>query len=173
MRICIGGFFGVFLLDLITAWALNVLLKPVRAGLSQLAALLRIVYAGFLGTALYLLLPAMQLTSSGTASAEAIRLTDQAIQHFMVTWSMGLIVFGLHLMVLGMVVYRAGFIHKAWGVLLFITGLCYFSSNLLDLLVPAYHAHKAAVEAVMMLPMIVGELGFALWLLIRNKKIPA
>ncbi len=172
-RACIGGFFGVLLLDILTAWALNLLLKPVHAGLSQLAAILRLLYAGILGTALCFLLPVTQLAASGTADAEAIRLTEHAIQNFMSCWSMGLIVFGLHLVVLGMVVYRAGFIHKTWGILLFIAGLCYFSSNLLDLLVPAYHAHKATVEAVMTLPMIVAELGFALWLLIRNKKIPA
>lgn len=173
MRICIGGFFGVFVLDIITAWALHVLLKPVHAGLSQLAAILRLMYAGMLGAALCFLLPVMQNTTSGTASAEAIQLTDHAIQNFLACWSMGLIVFGLHLVVLGVVVFRAGYISKAWAVLLFIAGLCYFSSNLLDLLVPTYHAHKATAEAVMMLPMIVGELGFALWLLIRNKKIPA
>ncbi len=83
-------------------------------------------------------------------------------------WSIGLVVFGCHLYVLGYLVFKSGYIPKIFGVLLIIASLCYIINNFANLLVNNYEKYKATVELFFSLPMIAGELGFGLWLLFKG-----
>ncbi len=156
------GFLLVLLLDIITALALHAFFRRVNRKLSKLTALLRLIYGGFLAYALYRLLNVLFIATDfgGLTSVDA----------FQQIWSVGLIVFGCHLILLGCLAFASGFVPKIWSVLLFIAGVCYLFSNGLQQLWPGYEAIKSTVDSILSLPMIVGELGFAIWLVVRGGK---
>lgn len=53
--------------------------------------------------------------------------------------------------------------------MLFIAGVGYISSNIADLFVPHYEDLRAKFEAPFIIPMIFGELGLALWFIIKGR----
>ena len=79
-------------------------------------------------------------------------------------WSMSLIIFGIHLGLLGYLIYRSDYIPKIIGILLVIDGLCWVINPLKPYLYP--HAHLG-----FFFPMSFFELILPLWLLIRGWKI--
>ncbi|CAF4430894.1 unnamed protein product, partial [Rotaria magnacalcarata] len=64
--------------------------------------------------------------------------------------------------------FKSGYIPRLFGILLIIASLCYITSNFANLLLSNYEKYKATVELFISLPMIVGELGFGLWLLFKG-----
>ncbi len=98
----------VAILDVVVAWGLYIFFQPVNRSLSLLAALFRVVYATMLGIALTNLLSALRL-SGGADSLKAFG-ADQLQAQMMVllgafqsAWDLSLIIFGLHLFILGIV----------------------------------------------------------------------
>lgn len=161
------GFLIVLILDVVVAWGLYVILKRANRGLALLIAWLRLVYAALLSVALWncvLVLSALESTQS-----EA-----QVMHHFEAfdrVWSMGLVVFGCHLLVLGYLVIRSGYVPKVFGVLLVIASVCYLSTSGANLLMSNYTEYRETVESVLGGPMAVGELAFAFWLLIKGRRL--
>jgi hypothetical protein len=91
-------------------------------------------------------------------------------------WSWGLIVFGLHLIVLGLAYKNEG--GRKWFTilmksLLIIAGIGYMIQNIALLLVPSPIAFLATIESIFMIFMIVGEMAFAIWMLIKGGKAKA
>lgn len=163
----IGSFVAVLLLDVVVAWSLYYFFKPVDAALSLLMAWFRLVYAALLGIALLNLLFILQLLTNVPQNELFIM---NCIESFLAMWSLGLIVFGAHLFVLGYLVLRSDFIPKVFGVLILLTAVCYFGSNIANLLLLNYEQYKKTAEMAMGLPMALGELGIAFWLLIKGGK---
>ena len=169
-RIGICSFIIVIVLDVVVAWALYVLLKPVNKSLSLLAAWFRLVYATIFGIALANLFSVLRLLS------DADYLTVFEIDHlyaqvmlslnaFSDGWQIGYVFFGLHLFVLGYLVFKSGYIPKILGVLLIIAGLGYLIDSYAIFLLPNYEATIGYVT-------FVGEVLFMLWLLFKGAKIP-
>lgn len=79
---------------------------------------------------------------------------------------MGLVLFGIHLGLLGYLVYRSGYIPKILGILLAIAGLgspIYYLSP--------YLYPNVDLGFIMVIFTGAGELIFTLWLLVRGWKI--
>ncbi len=175
-RAGILGFLLVLVCDLLVSWALYIFLAPVNKSLSLLAALFRLAYTAVFGTALFNLVLAVRVIH-GTEFIAA-GMTEQAVaaqvilflKAFSDIFAMGLVVFGCHLLVLGYVAFISGSIPKALGVLLLFAGLCYMGSNTAHILLPNYDNYKATVDMILGLPMAVGELAFAVWLLVKGGK---
>ena len=83
---------------------------------------------------------------------------------------MALAVFGLHVVALGRLAWQSGRIPKWLAVTLYVAGIVYIVDNLGKLLVPDYAVHFAAVTAMGAIPAIVGEVGLAIWLLVKARK---
>ena len=160
----------VAILDLLVAWALYVLLKPVNKSLSLLAAWFRMVYAAMLGAA-QLNLVIVLLLLSGTnylAVFETNQLNAQVLlflNAYNDFWSIALIVFGFHLLIVGYLVFKSGYIPRIMGVLLIVAGLGYPIANFAKLLFPNFD-----VSIIMVVGW--GELLFMFWLLFKGAKIP-
>src|SRR5437764_7919899 len=112
-RLAIGGFFAVAILDVVVAWGLYFVFQSVNRSLSVLAALFRVVYATMLAIAVNNLLSALQVVG-GADFLKAFG-TDQVQAQMMVLlgafqsgWDVVLIVFGLHLFLLGILVFGSG-----------------------------------------------------------------
>ncbi len=173
----ICSFLIVLICDVVVAWALFVFLKQVNKSLSLLTAWLRLVYAAILGIALLNLVIVLLLLSG--ADYLTVFTTDQLhaqvmlfLKAFNVEWSIGLVVFGFHLFLLGCLVYKSGYIPRILGVLLIIASLGYLITNFANLLLPNYENYKAIIEPVLSVPMAVGELSLAFWLLFKGGKRP-
>jgi len=169
-RIGICSFTIVIVLDVVVAWALYVLLKPVNKSLSLLAAWFRLVYATIFGIALANLFNVLRLLSD--ADYLTVFEIDQLYAQVMLSlnafsdgWQIGYVFFGLHLFVLGYLVFKSGYIPKILGVLLIIAGLGYLIDSYAIFLLPNYEATIGYVT-------FIGEVLFMLWLLIKGAKIP-
>jgi Domain of unknown function (DUF4386) len=77
---------------------------------------------------------------------------------------MSLVIFGIHLVLLGYLIYRSGYIPWILGILLVIDGLGWETDSLQPYLFP--NAHLGLLFLT-----FLGELFFMLWLLIRGWKI--
>lgn len=167
-RIGIFVFLIVAILDLVVAWALYVLLKPINESLSLLAAWFRIVYAAIFVSALNNLLIVLQLLNGSDylKAFETNQLHAQvmlSLNAFTDGWNIGLAIFGLHLLVLGYLVFKSGYLPKFLGILVVIAGLGYLIDNLGKLLSPNYNVTIAMFT-------FIGEVLLIFWLLWRGIK---
>lgn len=85
-------------------------------------------------------------------------------------WSLSLIVFAWHLLLVGYLVLNSGFMPKWLGLIVMFAGLCYLLNDSVNLLFTQYAAYKPRVEQVFAAPMAIGELALGVWLLVRGGK---
>ncbi len=169
-RTGICSYLIILILDVVVAWALYVLLKPVNRSLSLLTAWFRLVYTTIFGMALLNLAIVLQLLSG--ADYLTVFETDQLQAQVMLSlnafrdgWAIGLVFFGLHLALLGYLVFRSDYIPGILGVLLIVAGLSYLIDYFGKFLFPDFDAAISQVAGW-------GELLFMLWLLLKGAKIP-
>ena len=157
------------ILDVVIAWALYILLVPVNRSVSLLTAWFRLMYTAIalvsllnLTTVHRLLHTPDYLTAfgSGPLHAQVMLLLNS----YRYDWSMSLTVFGIHLGLLGYLIYRSGYIPKIIGVLLVIDGLGWVITPLKPYLYPGAHLE-------FFFPVSFVELLLPLWLVIRGWKI--
>jgi len=169
------GWIIILVCDIIVAWSCYVFLKPINQNLSLLGAWLRLAYSAILGTAIMNLLW-VQLLSTGSdefSSFTSTQLGEQVMLHFgafEATWSVGLIIFGGHLLILGLLTYKSNRVPKWISILLLIASLGYVLIHLFNLFFENYKGVSEILDVVFTLPMTAGELGFGLWMLFRGGK---
>ncbi|MBS43356.1 MAG: hypothetical protein CMH83_09390 [Nocardioides sp.] len=160
------AFLAIFVVDVAIAWALHVLLRGVHADLSLLAAWARLTYTVVLGSALVLLHVALLLARDPEAADEHVLLALQAFDH---AWVLGLAAFGLHLVLLGVLLARSTARSTRAGaflaVVLPVAGAAYVADAVARTLLVDYAAHADLFLAVVAVPSVVGELGLTFWLL--------
>jgi hypothetical protein len=144
----------VAVLDVVVAWALYRVFKPVSDALSKLAAWLRIAYAVVFTVAISQLLGALRLHTEALAH----------INSFTNIWDAALVLFGLSLFVLAYLAYRSGYVPKLLGVLLAIAGFGYVFDTAVRVLVRGSSSDVSAITGM-------GEFVFALWLVFRGRRI--
>lgn len=168
-RIGICLFLIVALLDIIVAWALYVFQKPINRQLSLLTAWLRIVYATILIAVLIYLLNVLALLSgaeylSGFSTAQLNSQVMISLNLFTRGWEFGMIVFGSHLLLLGYLILKAGYMRKILGSLIILAALGYMIDGLGELLLTDYNISISIFT-------FIGEVILIFWLLIKGRKI--
>ncbi|MCB0430691.1 MAG: DUF4386 domain-containing protein [Flavobacteriales bacterium] len=156
------GWVVILMCDLFVSWGLYELYAVKDEGKSKAMGLFRLIYSLILMMGIVQLIRAVALPS-GDADT-----TYDLIQSFQSIWQFGLIVFGVHLLLLAGLVCEKKTILQIIGMLLFVAGIGYVVSNMADLFIADYESIRSRVEAVFVLPMILGELGLAVWLLVRG-----
>jgi hypothetical protein len=158
-----------FIGDIVIAWALYVLLAPVNRSLSLLTAWFQLVYAavalgGLLNmvSVFRLLNTPAYLTFFGSSQLHAQ--VYLLVNSFQYDWAISMVLFGTHLVLLGYLIYRSGYIPRILGILLVIDGLGWVTESLRPYLFPNAHLGFLFIT-------FLGELFFMLWLLIRGWKI--
>ncbi len=121
-----------FVGDVVAAWGLYHLLRPAGAALSALAALLRIVFAtmglaatAHLATASRLLANPAHLEALGRGQLDAQ--VQISLVSFNVQNAFSLIVFGVHLVLLGWLAYRSRSVPRWLGVVLALDGAAWIA----------------------------------------------
>jgi len=157
------------MLDVVIAWALYFLLTPVNRALSLLTAWFRLMYTAVALFGLLNLVTVFRLlhTPDYLALFGPQQLHAQAqllLNSYRYDWSIGLLIFGIHLALLGSLIFRSGYIPWIIGILLVIDGLAWVIDSLQPYLYPNTHLRFIFIA-------FFGELVFMLWLLIRGWKI--
>ncbi|MFD3449779.1 DUF4386 domain-containing protein [Microbacteriaceae bacterium 4G12] len=173
----IFGWIIILITDIVVAWAFYIFLKPIHKSLSLLGAWLRLIYATILGIAILNLIYVL-LLSKNTDYLSSF--TIDQLQAFMMLffeafeniWYIGLIIFGGHLMIVGYLALRSDTIPKVISILLLLGSIGYILINLCNTILSQYDAAISILKIVFNIPMIVGELGFGIWLLVRGGKLP-
>jgi hypothetical protein len=176
-RAGIVSFMIVFVADVVIAWALYAFFRPGDRDLSLLTAWFRLVYTVMLGVALVSSLVVLELVTGGhlTALGQA-GLESQVelnLNAFDYAWLIGLACFGLHLILLGALVFRMEAAPKVIGALLVLAGSAYVFDTLANALLPSYEDHEDLFLAIVAVPSLIGEFAFAIWLLLRGGKASA
>jgi len=73
---------------------------------------------------------------------------------------------GIHILVLGYLVFKSGYIPKIVGVLLVVASLCYLLQSIGNILFPQYEEIFATIGFLSIV-----ELAFPLWLLIKGVNV--
>ncbi len=82
-------------------------------------------------------------------------------------YNISLLFFGVHLLVLGYLIFLSGAIPKFLGMLLGLGGLCYVANSITWFLFPSI---VNTIYPAILIPCFIGELLFSLWLLIKGIK---
>jgi hypothetical protein len=162
-------YFITFLEDIVIAWALYYLLAPANKSLSLLTAWFRLMYTAIalvgwlnLGSVYHLLNTPDYVTLFGKSPLNAQ--VQLLLRSFRDDWSVSLIIFGIHLVLLGYLISRSGYIHWIIGILLIIDGLGWVTDSLQPFLYPNAHLGFLFIT-------FFGELVFMLWLLIMGWRL--
>ena len=168
-RFGVASLYLVVVLDVVVAWALLRVFSPVSRDISRLAAWFRLAYSGVFMVALSQLAGISDLLNSEGYSAvfTAEQLQAQAllkIDAFNDIWFAGLILFGVHLLIIGYLAYKSGYVPRVLGVLLVIAGVGYAFDSFVTVF---SDGSPIAISTVTFL----GEFLLGLWLLIRGRRI--
>ena len=93
-----------------------------------------------------------------------------ALDAFNYTWLIGLASFGIHLILIGYLVLSSRIAPKALGIVLSVAGAAYVIDTLAYSLLPNDAELETALLVMVALPAVIGELAFAIWLLMRGGK---
>lgn len=157
-RLGIAGFVIVALLDLLVAWALYELFRPIQAGVALVAGWLRAAYVPVLVVA------TGELTGALGASTDADVL--ESVEAFQRIWDLGIILFAVHLALVAWLTWRVGGrTPRAIGVLAGIAAVGYLVDAFGSVLVAGYSLELALFT-------FVGELAFIVWLLVVGFRRP-
>lgn len=170
-RLGLVAFLVIFVLDVVVAWALHVVFRRVHADLSLVAAWLRVVYTVFLGVALVFFFQALQLYGADyLAVVDRAQLNAQALlalETFNAVWLVGLVAFGVHLVLLGYLIVRYRIAPRLLGVVLGLAGTAYVIDTVAHALLADYAAYSTGFLIMVLIPSVLAEAWFTGWLLLR------
>jgi hypothetical protein len=159
----------MFLSDVALAVLLYVLLRPVSKVLSLMAMCFRLAQTAVIATNLLNYHAAVLVLqgpgySSALGSTEGAALTSFFLDLHAHGYDLGLLLFGVHCVLLGYLVFKSGYLPKVLGILTVAAGLTYLIGSYTRFLAPS---HMEAVSPTYIVA-IVAEVALCLWLLIRG-----
>jgi hypothetical protein len=151
-------------------WIEYLLLRPVDRSLVLLAIFFNLVSLGVEAISkLFLLLVMPILTNAGYLRAfepqQVQILANLALKSHDITFNIALIFFGFTCVVNGYLIFRSGYLPKIVGILLQLAGICYLIACFAALFAPAL---ADLITPAILLPPLIGESSFCLWLLIKG-----
>lgn len=151
-------------------WIEYLLLRPVNRQLVLLAVLFNVVSLAVEAISkLFLLMVMPTLGSSGYLKAFAPQqlevLANLALRSHDIAFNIALIFFGFTCLVNGYMIFKSGYLPKLIGVLMQIAGLSYLIACFAALFAPAL---ADLITPAILLPPLIGESSFCLWLLFKG-----
>jgi hypothetical protein len=169
------SYFWNFMLDIVIAWALFFLLAPVNRAVSALASLFQLVYAAMVLTATLNLAVVYRMVVNPSYLAsfgrpQLLAQIDLLIHSFRYDYGLALIVFAIHLVLVGALIVRASYAPAWLGIILIVDGIGWVIIEL-----QPYLYLNVNVSAVFFTSL--GELVFMVWLIVtglrRRELIPS
>jgi hypothetical protein len=171
----VAAFIIVLIADVVVAWALYVLFQRTSRELSLVAAWFRLMYVAIAAAALLNLFVVLKLVD-GTGSSTALEEGQRGAQAMLSLdaynygFFLGLVFFGVHLLLLGFVMVRSDDAPSILGGLVAVAGLGYVVINLARVVLPNYRDSEDLFLLLLVILAIPGEFGLIGWLLWRGGK---
>lgn len=157
------GIVLIIILDILISWTIYQFFKNDNKKVALMSFILRIIYAAIFGVATYFLF-------ANLGQGNNNELLNSNFNSFETVWTLGLIVFGLHLLAVGILMKFHRNIPKALWILTLIAGIFYVVVHILKLMLPQLSEFTETLNNILALPMALGELGLAIWLIIKGGK---
>lgn len=157
IRLGIMAFLVTVVFDVVVAWALLGLYND--HALTRLSIYFRLMHAVIMGIAVFSLPPVLKLQSAD--------LILMQVERFNTIWLIGLFFFGIHLLLLAPILRRPRFI----AVFLALAGFMYIADTTAHFILPNYEEHAELFLTLVAVPSIVGEMSFAVYLLLKGGRI--
>lgn len=159
----------IFTTDLIVSKALFNVFRHTNRRISAITALVRIAYTLMLGVGILQLSSLVPLLNGHEIKVD-VRLPFALFERI---WSAGLIIFGFHLIGLGYLSIKSKFIPALLGYLLYLAGVSYILIHAARQFALFGQPVIDSAETILAIPMALGELLLAIWLIyqgLRKKK---
>lgn len=124
----------------------------------------------FFGVAFLKLIHIYELTNNISNSIKLQQLVTGLLLDFETLWTIGLLFFGVHLIVLGSLALKSTYIPKTLGALLSLAALGYMIDGIAKLFMTNYIDYKNTFEVIVIMPTVIGEFSLTVWLLIKGFK---
>jgi uncharacterized protein DUF4386 len=172
-RLSVAGDLIVVLCAVPLLWIEYLLLRPVSKQLVLLAVLFNLVSLAVEAISkLFLLVVMPTLGSADYLKAfdphQLQILANLALSSHDVAFNIALIFFGFTCIVNGYLIFRSGYLPKFVGILMQIAGLSYLTACFAALFAPAF---ADLITPAILLPPLIGESSFCLWLLVKGVNI--
>lgn len=139
----------ILLTDLIVSYGIYLFLNQYNKSLALASGLLRLLYSIILALGI-------------------VFLFQKSTQVFLYYWSMGLIIFGIHLTITGLAAHIRRAVPKLLSVLLIIAGIGYIVVHSLQIFFPGISNFTGVLEMILILPMSIAELYLAVWFIVKG-----
>jgi hypothetical protein len=116
------------------------------------------MHAAIMGVAIF----SLPKTLVSITSEEILKNVDT----FNTIWLIGLFFFGIHLILLGNIIGKP----KIIAFFLVFAGIMYMADTAAHFVLPNYVSYGSIFLALVAIPSILGEMSFAIWLLIKGGK---
>lgn len=157
------GILIIIILDFIVSYSLYKFFEDDRKNIARLSGIIRAIYTVIFGIATY------YLVNNLNASELTNQMVNLNFQYFQTIWNSGLVVFGIHILLIGFLMLLHTKIPKLLCYITLTAGLSYIIVSLVKLQNPNSEMVNLLVM-LLALPMTVGELSLAIWLWIKGGK---
>lgn len=153
--------------DIALTWLFYVLLRPVHRNLAILSVLFGVISTAlFAACELFYFAPTFILGGADYlkvfSAPQVAALAMLCVKFYGVGGAVFMVFYGLAMVIRGYLIRRSGYLPKILGVLFAIAGAGFVAKSFLLVLAPAY------ASDVLMLPMAIAGLAFAVWLLVKG-----
>jgi len=172
-RFGIASWVFVLSIDVVVAWALYVLLKPVNGNLSLFAAWFRLVFVAIFISALFNLFTVLQILSGPDFLTvfETNQLHAQSML-FLNAYQYGVdisfVFLSIHIFILGYLIIKSDYIPRFLGVLMIVASVGSLTDSFANFLSSNYANYEVAFLLIVVVPAITSELSLTFWLLWRG-----
>ena len=162
-KLMLIGLSVTLILDFVVSWTLYQFFRDDNKKIAFISFVLRVTYTFILGLATYYLLTNLKPGIDNKTLLENYNSFDKI-------WTAGLIIFGGHLLAIGLLMKLHKKIPKALWILTIIAGAAYIIVHLLKVMFPHLSELNEILNNVLSLPMALGEICLAIWLIIKGGK---
>lgn len=160
---------GDMIANVFIAFVLYVLLKPVNKYVSIIAAGFRLLYVIIRSSVLCNLVKILDITKAGgKASVEISNKLMELLKADSAGYTYALIFFGIHVLLIGYLIFRSGYIPRILGILLMIAFTGYQVYCFAFILDTNFELHKNIYTMILAIPGVISEFSLCIWLLFKR-----
>ncbi len=170
LRMGLLAFLAMLFFDVVLVFTLFPLTQRAQKSLTYAASTLRMLHAIGFAIGLFGLFKIYRTTTNvKSQGVEGLEWTiQQALHHFDTVWTIALVLFGIHLFLLGYLSIRYSAFPKLIGLFLVVAASGYVVDSCAKLLLPTYIDFKHIFESIVIFTGILGEFTLTIWLLVKG-----
>lgn len=162
-KLMLSGILLIIILDLLISWTLYQYFKNDDNSLAFFSLIFRIIYTVLFCIATYYLTLNLESTNND--------IVLENYEFFDKIWSLGLLIFGTHLLIIGLLMKLHKVIPRILWCLTITAGFSYILVHSIKIIFPELTKVTETLNILLGLPMALGELGLAVWLIVKGGKI--